>query len=194
MELLIATNNPGKVKEFKDLLPEFTIRSLADFPQVEDIVEDGHTFEENAIKKATTLVELTGKWALADDSGLEVDALDGAPGIFSARYAGEGNNFERNIQKLLADLNGVDNRTARFRCVIALAAPDGHITTVEGESSGLILHEKRGTGGFGYDPIFLSDELEQTFAEAPPEDKHRVSHRGRAIRKILPHIRALALA
>lgn len=192
-DLLIATNNPGKIKEFRELLPHFNIKSLADFPEIDDIVEDGRTFAENAIKKAVTLAEHTGCWTLADDSGLVVDALGGAPGVFSARYAGENGNSARNIEKLLREMAAVpqEKRQAHFTCVIALAHSETEVLTVEGHTEGEILSEKHGGGGFGYDPVFFSRELSKTFAEAAPEEKNRVSHRGRAIRKIIPEIEKL---
>jgi XTP/dITP diphosphohydrolase len=146
-------------------------------------VEDGDTFEANAVKKAVEIARATGCWALADDSGLEVDALGGAPGVYSARYAGEPCSNEANNEKLLRELAGRENRAARFRCVIALSDPEGNARTVDGDCRGSIAHRERGTGGFGYDPLFVPDGYNETYAELSPEVKHSISHRGRALRK-----------
>ncbi len=183
--LIVATRNSGKLQEILQVLgPGIDLESLADFPQIPEILEDGDTFEANAAKKARTVVRHTGRPALADDSGLEVDALDGAPGIYSARFAGEGATDETNNARLLHLLDGIpeDKRTARFRCVIAIATPDGTVRTAEGCCEGQILHQPRGSGGFGYDPLFLLPERGLTFSELPPEKKNRISHRGRALR------------
>ncbi len=193
MKILIATQNPGKIREFKALLPDFDVLSLADIHGIDDIIEDGVTFADNAIKKAVTLAAHTGCWTIADDSGLEVDALDGAPGVYSARYAGEDCDPDDNIIKLLAALKDVpqDGRTARFRCTIALAKTPEDVMTVDGTCDGKILFERRGQHGFGYDPVFFSPELGKTFAQASPAEKHDVSHRGRAIQKILPFVKSM---
>ncbi|MDE2998362.1 MAG: XTP/dITP diphosphatase [Gemmatimonadota bacterium] len=183
--LTVATKNPGKLREIREILgSEARLLSLADFPDVGDIVEDGRTFEANAIKKALAVASQTGHVSLADDSGLEVDALDGAPGVYSARFAGEKATDEQNNRKLLRLLEDVPDaqRTARFRCVIAVGAPDGSVQTAEGTAEGRILHSPRGTGGFGYDPLFLVSGLRRTFAELPSEEKNRISHRGNALR------------
>lgn len=172
--LTVATKNPGKLREIREILgSEARLLSLADFPDVGDIVEDGRTFEANAIKKALAVASQTGHVSLADDSGLEVDALDGAPGVYSARFAGEKATDEQNNRKLLRLLEDVPDaqRTARFRCVIAVGAPDGSVQTAEGTAEGRILHSPRGTGGFGYDPLFLVSGLRRTFAELPSEEK-----------------------
>ena len=185
MKLVIATRNKHKLEEIRAILsvPRLEIVSALDFPEVPDVVEDGETFEANAIKKAVALATATGLWALADDSGLEVDALGGAPGVYSARYAGEPASYPANNQKLLKNLAQARNRRARFRCVIALASPSGDVRTVDGRCEGAIAFEERGAGGFGYDPLFIPDGHTRTFAELEPAAKHAISHRGRALRK-----------
>jgi XTP/dITP diphosphohydrolase len=147
------------------------------------VVEDADTFEGNALKKALELGKASGLWTLADDSGLEVDALDNAPGVYYARYAGEPCSYPANNTKLLRELNGISNRRARFRCVIALRAPDGREWTVEGRCEGCISEVSHGTNGFGYDPLFLPDGHSQTFAELDSATKNSLSHRGHALRK-----------
>lgn len=199
MKLVIATRNKHKLEEIREILGrpaphQRTLRvhgtgqglevvSAFDFPDVPDVVEDGDTFEANAIKKAVTLARATGLWALADDSGLEVDALNGAPGVFSARYAGEPVSYQANNRKLLAALKNESNRRARFRCVIALAGPDGHVRVVDGRCEGTIALEERGDKGFGYDPLFIPDGHTVTFSEMDAAAKHAISHRGRALRR-----------
>ena len=183
MKLLIATGNRHKFQEISAILkfPHLSLvslRALADIPQV---VEDGATFEANAVKKAVTLARFTGLWTMADDSGLEVDALNGEPGVWSARYAGEPSDDAANNRKLLSNLKGVANRRARFRCVIALADPDGKARTVSGACEGSLLTAVKGVGGFGYDPLFVPDGYDQTFAELSPEIKNTISHRARAL-------------
>lgn len=180
--LLIATNNQGKVKEIKAILGSFydEIVSLKDAGIALEVVEDGDSFEANAIKKAREAAKVAGCDALADDSGLCVDALDGAPGIYSARYAGEDANDEANNKKLLADLSGTADRGARFVSVVALVSGD-KVTTASGQVCGVIAHKPSGNGGFGYDPLFFVPELGQTFAEIPPEIKNSLSHRARAL-------------
>ena len=186
-KLVLATRNRDKVREIKRALEDLDIEilSLLDFPEMPEIVEDGKTFEENALKKARAVAQFTGLPALADDSGLEVDYLGGAPGVFSSRFAGEKATYEDNNLKLLELLRGVplEKRRARFRCVLALV--DGESTqVVEGRCEGFITEEPRGEGGFGYDPIFYSPELGKTFAEVGSDLKNKVSHRGRALRKM----------
>lgn len=183
MNLLLATRNQHKLDEIRAILgtPGLTLKSALDFPHLPDVVEDGATFEANAEKKAVALAKATGCWALADDSGLEVDALDGAPGVFSARYAGEPPDYAANNQKLLRELRGAKHRAARFRCVIALANPEGRVRFVDGRCEGRIIDELRGTQGFGYDPLFIPDGFELTFAELPAAQKNQISHRGRAL-------------
>ncbi len=180
--LLIATNNQGKVREIKAILGGFydDIVSLKDAGISLDVVEDGDSFEANAIKKAREAAEVAGCDALADDSGLCVDALDGAPGIYSARYAGEDATDEQNNEKLLKNLEGIQNRGARFVSVVALIAGD-KVTTARGEVCGVIAQAPSGNGGFGYDPLFYVPELRQTFAEIPAEIKNSLSHRARAL-------------
>lgn len=182
MRLVLATRNEGKVREIREVLSGLDVEllTLSDLPEVH---EDGATFSENAKKKALKVAELTGLPALADDSGLEVDALGGSPGVRSARFAGDD---DANNRKLLELLKGVppERRTARFRCVLALAFPDGRAYTVEGTCEGRIAEEPAGEGGFGYDPIFLVPERGLTFAQMTREEKNSISHRGRALRKL----------
>lgn len=186
--LIIGTHNLKKGREIAQILetPGLRLLTLDAFPDAPDPVEDGTTFEENAVKKATELADALGAVVAADDSGLEVDALGGRPGIFSARYAGEHGNDPKNIEKLLAELAGVPaaRRTARFRCVAALAAPGRLLTTAEGRLEGTIAEQPRGHNGFGYDPVFLVPDLGCTAAELEPDAKHRISHRGQAFRRL----------
>ncbi|MBW1722753.1 MAG: XTP/dITP diphosphatase [Deltaproteobacteria bacterium] len=184
--LVLATTNPGKIREFKELLTGFKvdIRSLKDFGPLPPILEDGKTFDENAYKKASMTARYLGLPALADDSGLVVEALGGAPGVNSARYAGEGASDEDNIQKLLRAMEGVANRRARFECVLSIAVPRGPALTYEGFCEGEILHEKRGENGFGYDPVFYYPPMKKTFAQMSSDEKNRVSHRGKAMAEL----------
>ncbi|MGQ9513426.1 XTP/dITP diphosphatase [Thermodesulfitimonas sp.] len=186
--IVVATTNQGKLREIEEILAPLglSVISLAAYPGFPEIEEDGATFEENAVKKARLTAAFTGETALADDSGLEVDYLGGAPGVRSARFAGEPKNDAANNAKLLRLLAGVpwEKRTARFRCVIAVATPEGQVATAEGTCEGFILAEPRGTGGFGYDPLFYFPEYGKTFAELSPEEKNRVSHRARALAKV----------
>ena len=183
MKLLIASRNAHKIQEIRDIfdLPGVEWVSTAEFPDLHDVEEDGDTFEANAIKKATELAKATGLWALADDSGLEVSALGNAPGVYSARYAGEPCNHANNNAKLLRELAGKSDRSARFRCVAALSDPTGRCETVSGSCPGHIVGELRGAQGFGYDPLFVPDGFEKTFAEMGNEQKNQLSHRGRAL-------------
>ena len=185
MNLVLATRNQHKLQEIRDIfqLPGLEVVSAFDFPDVPEVVEDGETFEANAIKKAVTLAKATGLWALADDSGLEVDALNGAPGVYSARYAGEPVSYPANNRKLLRELQNASNRRARFRCVIALSSPKGGARTVDGRCEGVIAREEHGEKGFGYDPLFIPEGHEQTFAEMEAAAKNAISHRGRALAK-----------
>jgi XTP/dITP diphosphohydrolase len=185
--LLFATTNPGKLAELKAMVPGgVTVLPLADFPEVPEPVEDGATFEENARKKALSYAAATGVWALADDSGLCVDALGGRPGVLSARYA-EGSDRAR-YQKLLGELAGVPDaqRGAAFRCVLCLASPQGETEVAAGECRGRIAHAPRGENGFGYDPVFFVAELDRTMAELSKEEKARLSHRGKAFERMRP--------
>lgn len=181
--LVLATRNRGKVLEFQDLLKDLdvVVRPVSDYPGTYEVEEDGDTFEANAIKKARAAAEQTGEIAMADDSGLEVDALGGDPGVRSARYSGGGD--AANNQKLLSKLEGVpdERRTARFRCAVAIATPQGEVYTASGSCEGYIAHEPRGTRGFGYDPLFVAPEFGKTFAELTEEEKNRISHRARAV-------------
>ena len=185
MELVFATNNKHKVKEITDLLDDnFRILGLADLNITEDIPEEADTLEENALFKARFVHEKTGRNVFADDTGLEVTALGGAPGVYSARYAGENKSFDDNIEKLLREMKGANDRSARFRTVIALIL-DGTEYLFEGTVEGEILKERRGTGGFGYDPIFLATGYELTFAEIPLSEKNKISHRAMAMRQLI---------
>ena len=183
MKILIASRNAHKIQEIREIfaLPGVEWVSTAAFPDLGDVVEDGDTFEANAIKKATELARATGLWALADDSGLEVTALGNAPGVYSARYAGEPCNHANNNAKLLRELAGKTDRSARFRCVAALSDPAGRAETVSGSCPGRIIAALRGAQGFGYDPLFVPDGFEATFAEMGSEQKNKLSHRGRAM-------------
>ncbi|HAA88990.1 MAG TPA: non-canonical purine NTP pyrophosphatase [Peptococcaceae bacterium] len=185
-KIVIASRNPGKIAEFRQLLAELPLEvlSLLDFPEIPEILESGLTFRENALLKARTVTSYTGLTALADDSGLEVDYLGGAPGVYSARYAGPECDDAANNQKLLAELAGVplEKRTARFRCVIAITTPRGEEFFCEGVCEGKIGYTPRGESGFGYDPLFIVPALGKTFAELGPEVKNRISHRAQAMR------------
>jgi XTP/dITP diphosphohydrolase len=186
--VVLATRNRSKVVEIVDALHLEGVRfeSLADHPNAPEVVEDGDTFEANARKKAREIAAATGLPALADDSGLVVDALDGAPGVRSARFAGDSADDDANRVELLKRVNGVaeEKRTARFVCVLALALPSGEEMVVEGVCEGRILTEERGSGGFGYDPLFVADGFTRTFAEMTRAEKAALSHRGRALRDI----------
>ena len=185
MKLLIATGNRHKFGEIAAILsvPNLVLVGLHELTVPPAVVEDGHTFEANAIKKAVELARFSSLWTLADDSGLEVDALDGEPGVYSARYAGEPSSDEANNRKLLAKLATGRSRRARFRCVIAVAAPDGQVRTVTGACEGALLEVVRGQGGFGYDPLFVPDGYHETFAELTPAIKNSISHRARALQE-----------
>jgi XTP/dITP diphosphohydrolase len=195
MKIVAATRNPGKLREIRLGLEGLAVEllSLADFPAAPEVEEEGDSFAANAVKKARALCAYTGLPALADDSGLEVDALQGAPGVRSARFAGEGASDAENNAKLLSLLHGVrpEKRTARFRCVIALAWPDGRVDAVEGTAEGRILEVPRGDQGFGYDPLFYSPELDATFSEVEAERKLRVSHRGKALAQLRQMLRGM---
>ncbi len=181
-EVVLATGNKGKIREFSGLLEGLfeKVLSLNDLGSPPEITEDGLTFRDNALKKARVIAAYSGKPALADDSGLEVEALGGRPGVYSARYAGEGATDRDNIVKLLLELGNAGNRKARFVCVLALVTPDGREITAEGQCEGVILNEPRGRGGFGYDPVFFLPEHGKTMAEIPAELKNKISHRARA--------------
>lgn len=186
--LAIGTGNKHKVQELAPLLLEtglaLDLRPASQYGKF-DPVEDGATLEENAIIKARAAMELSGEWAVSDDTGLEVDALGGRPGIYAARYAGEGCTFDDNIRKMLGELQGVppEKRTATFLCVIALCRPGQPPQTFRGECKGWIAAERRGSGGFGYDPVFVVSALGKTFSELSAEEKNRLSHRALAARQ-----------
>lgn len=188
-ELIFATNNGHKLSEVRQLLEgSVVIKSLRDINLEGDIPETADTLQGNALQKAEWIYSRTGKDCFADDTGLEVDALDGAPGVYSARYAGEHCSFDDNMNKLLKAMDGKENRKARFRTVICLIE-NGERRYFEGIVEGTITTEKHGAEGFGYDPIFLPDGYAQTFAEMPPELKNRISHRGRAVQKLVEYLK-----
>jgi XTP/dITP diphosphohydrolase len=184
--LILATTNKNKVKEFQEMLKDFPIeiRSLSDFGTLPEAIEDGATFDENAYKKAIHTAKILGFPAIADDSGLMVEALAGAPGVYSARYAGEKATDKENVDKLLREMQGIKNRKAAFQCVLSIAVPSGPALTYEGQCDGILLEERRGDSGFGYDPIFFFEPLGKTFAEATMEEKNKVSHRGKALTEL----------
>jgi len=191
VDLLVATTNPGKLAEIEAILkhPRINILSLASLPSPPQIVEDGATFEENALKKARTLAQYSGWLTLADDSGLVVDALNGAPGVYSARYGGEEGNDAKNIEKLLYELREYpeEKRSARFVCVLALCAPQSYGMkewTVRESCEGRIAFAPQGHNGFGYDPLFFYPPLGKTFGEIDRDTKSTVSHRGKALKKL----------
>jgi len=186
--LVVATGNPGKVREMQEYLGDVDWQLQLKPPEL-DIEETGETFIANAQLKASEVAKATGKWAIADDSGLEVEALGGVPGVYSARY---GQDDRDRIERLLRELGSESNRQARFVCAIAIARPDGAIALeVEGTCSGEILHTPRGNNGFGYDPIFYSPTAGMTFAEMTPAEKRHHSHRGQAFQLLLPKLQSL---
>lgn len=186
-ELILASNNAHKVEEIKSILEDYSILTLKDINYTEEIVEDGSTFEENALIKARTICKYSGKIAISDDSGLSVDLLDGRPGVYSARYSKEQTD-EKNIEKVLLELNGQKSK-AKFVSVIALVKPDGTELTFRGECHGEIIFEKRGTNGFGYDPIFYVPSLDKTFAELSAEQKNSISHRKQSLEKFSQYLK-----
>ena len=187
-ELVLATRNRHKAQELASLLSDLgiSIRTMDAFPEVPDVIEDGKTCEANAIKKARVVSRATGLLAVADDTGLEVDALGGQPGVYAARYAGEHVTYEDNWRKLLRELSGVphDRRTARFITVAAIASPSGEVQVAEGQLQGVITEEPAGAQGFGYDPVFFVPELGMTLAELSPDEKNRISHRAKAFAQV----------
>lgn len=190
--LLLATRNAGKLRELHELLggASLEIETLAQHPEVGEIEETGRTFEENARLKGRHCARATGLWTVAEDSGLVVDALGGAPGVRSARYAGSHGDFHTNNRKLIEDLQGVCDRSARFVCSIVLVRPDGEVVThVQGVCEGEIVDKPRGKGGFGYDPHFVPTGETRTCAELTPPEKNAISHRGQALRSFLPLLR-----
>lgn len=187
MKLIIASNNAHKLTEMKAILSPFfdDVQSMREAGIEHETVEDGRTFMENAVKKARELAEISGQAAIADDSGICVDALDGAPGIFSARFSGVHGDDKANNRLLLEKLQGVENRAAHYTCAIALCWPDGRMLTAEDYLFGEIAHDEKGTGGFGYDPLFLLPERGVRTAELGPGEKNAISHRGKALRKLV---------
>lgn len=181
--IVLATRNANKVREFREILKDFQVelKSLDDFGPIPEAIEDGETFDDNAYKKALHTAKILGIPAIADDSGLVVDALDGAPGVYSARYAGDNATDDENCAKLLKEMEGKTDRTAHFKCVLSIAVPSGPALTYEGSCTGTILEEKRGENGFGYDPLFYFEEFGKTFAELDAAQKNSVSHRGKAL-------------
>lgn len=188
MELVIASNNKGKIHEITNILQGIDILSLRDIGFNEDIPEPYDTFKENAHTKAATVHAFCGKNVFADDSGICANALDGAPGVFSARYAGEPTDDERNLQKLLENLKDKEDRSAYYKAVLCLIWQE-EIYYFEGICNGLIATHPRGIGGFGYDPVFIPDGYEQTFAELPLDLKNQISHRGKAVRELAAFVK-----
>jgi len=192
ISILLATRNPHKAREFLELLgDQFQITDLETLPSIKLPEETGSTFEQNAVLKAVTVAKMVDKLVIADDSGLEVDALDGAPGIFSARYAGVKAGNAANIDKLLLELKNLPQRSARFRCVIALARAGDVLGTFEGVVEGTIVEVRRGSSGFGYDPVFQPSGFNQTFAEMAPTLKNRISHRAKAVAALRARLRKM---
>lgn len=190
MEIVLATRNKKKVDEIRRITAgmEVSIFTLEDFPGCPDVIEDGTTFEENAIKKALVIAKCTNKPTLADDSGLEVYSLKGSPGILSARYAGENATDRENTEKLLKEMNSMQDRRGRFVCCIAIAFPDGGVDVFCGYSEGVIGMEPKGLNGFGYDPVFYPAGYDKTFAEMSDGEKDSLSHRGRALEKFRQYL------
>jgi XTP/dITP diphosphohydrolase len=186
MEIIVATKNKGKLVEIKDLLKDLPVKvsSLEDYPEIPEIAEDKETFLENSRKKAAVVAEATGKWSLADDSGLVVEALKGGPGVRSARYAGRQGDHAANNRKLLEEMKDVPDgkRKARFVCAMVITSPDGRQWDIEERCEGEILRELKGSRGFGYDPLFFIPDKGKTMAELPLEEKNKISHRGKALR------------
>lgn len=193
--IIFATGNQGKMKEIRMIMEDLGIQvvSMKEAGVKADIVEDGKTFEENAVIKAKTIMEMTGEIVMADDSGLEIDYLDGAPGIYSARFMGEDTSYDIKNHALIEKLAGVPDaeRTARFVCSIACALPDGRVLTSYGAMEGIIGYEIKGANGFGYDPIFFLPEYGCTSAEITPEQKNELSHRGKALRSMKEQLKTV---
>jgi len=185
--IVLATRNKGKTREFRELLKSFPIeiKNLDDFGPIPEVEEDGKTFDDNAYKKASFAARVLGYPAMADDSGLVVEALGGAPGVHSARYAGENATDAENCEKLLREMEGQKNRSAAFECVISIAVPTGPALTYEGRCEGELLESPQGENGFGYDPIFFFPAFGKSFAQVPMAEKSRVSHRGKALHEVV---------
>lgn len=184
---VLATRNQGKTSEIRSILKDYPVEllNLEDFGPIPEVVEDGDTFDDNAYKKASFTARVLGYPTIADDSGLVVDALDGAPGVYSARYSGENATDEENNLKLIAEMTDVENRKAAFECVISIAIPTGPALTYEGRCEGLIAEKPSGSKGFGYDPLFVCPEFGKSFAELSQEEKNKVSHRGNALKEMM---------
>jgi len=189
-ELIIATNNAHKLQEIQPLIPDhFQIKTLKQIGCTDDIPETADTLEGNALLKARYISDKYGFDCFADDTGLEIEALNGRPGVYSARYATDGHDFEANIDKVLSELEGIENRKARFRTVIALIL-DGKVSYFEGIVNGKIITERRGSEGFGYDPVFIPDGSQLTFAEMPLSEKNKISHRARAVARLVDFLKS----
>ncbi len=185
--IVLATRNQGKTSEIRAILKDYPVEllNLDDFGPIPEVIEDGKTFDDNAYKKASFTARVLGHPTIADDSGLVVEALNGAPGVYSARYAGENATDEENNLKLLAEMNSTENRKAAFECVISLAIPTGPALTYEGRCEGIIADKPSGSNGFGYDPLFVCSNFEKSFAHLSMEEKNKVSHRGSALNEMM---------
>ena len=184
--IVLATSNKNKVREFKKLFSDFhiEIKCLSDFKGLPPVIEDGATFDDNAYKKAHHYAKVLGVPTIADDSGLCVNALKGAPGVYSARYSGENATDDENCRKLLTEMSNEENRSASFHCVLSIAVPSGPALTYEARCDGIILHKPEGGNGFGYDPVFYYEPLEKSFAQLTLEEKNQVSHRGKVMQEL----------
>jgi non-canonical purine NTP pyrophosphatase (RdgB/HAM1 family) len=186
-KIFLATKNKGKIKEMKEILSDISdieVYSILDGFDIPDVVEDGNTFEENSIKKAVEISKFLNMYVIADDSGISAEALNGRPGIYSARYAGLNATDDENNKKLIEDMNGKENRTVKYVAVITCASPDGRTLSVEGDVYGTLLEEAQGSNGFGYDPFFFVEEYQVTFGELESEIKNKISHRGKALTEL----------
>lgn len=192
-EIVLASRNPNKIEELRELLslPDLRVLSTADFPELEEVDEDALTLEGNALKKAHYVAMVTGLPSLADDTGLEVSALNGAPGVYSARYAGEQASYDDNVEKLLSEMEDIEQRNAQFRTVVAFVDADKH-WIFEGVCTGQISRYRKGVKGFGYDPIFVPDGFEQSFAEMGSKQKNSISHRGLAMKEAVAFLQKWA--
>ena len=186
-KLILATHNEHKAEEFKQILPQFRLQTLADLNDVQEITETASDLEGNSLLKADTIFRQYGHIVISDDSGLEVQALNGAPGVYSARYAGEQKDDQKNTEKLLHELKGITNRNAQFRTVITLMSSNDTLQ-FEGIVEGAIVHEPKGDKGFGYDPVFIPNGYQKTFAELSSSEKNKISHRANAIEKLVAFI------